>query len=125
MPHEVTVGKDPDIVILRYFGDIETEDIITDPEELHLNDGRMKYLLADASNVNPVVPEGMWERVHASIISNKNIVHIAIAVKSGMLRVLMTAVIKLTRQGSRVSLHSTSEEAENHLLSLIKTTQYS
>lgn len=118
MPHEIKVGKHPDIIILRYYGDIESDDIITDPEELHLNDGRPKYLLADAGDVHPVVPEGMWERVQHSIIGHKSLLHIAIYVKSGALRVLMGAVIKLSRQGNHVTLHNTFEEAEAHLLKL-------
>src|SRR5262245_59914192 len=123
MPHEITIGKHPDLIILRYHGDIEKEDIITDPEELHLNDGRHKYLLADATTVRPVVPEGMWERVHGGIITHENIVHIAIAVKSSMLRVLMSAVIKVSRQKHRMSLHETTEDAEAHLLQMIKVAQ--
>jgi hypothetical protein len=120
MPHEVSTGKHPDIVVLHYYGDIESDDIITDPEELHLNDGHPKYLLADAGSVHPVVPEGMWERVQHSIISHSNLLHIAIYVKSGALRVLMGAVVKLSRQGKRMSLHNTYEEAETHLLNLLK-----
>ena len=123
MPHEILAGKHPDIIVLRYYGDIETNDIITDPEELHLNEGHRKYLLADAGDVHPVVPEKMWERVQQSIIGHNNLVHIAIYVKSGILRVLMGAVVKLTRQRSRVSLHSTFEQAENHLLKLIQEAQ--
>src|SRR5689334_14824430 len=119
MPHEVYTGKHPDIVVLRYYGDIETEDIITDPEELHLNEGHSKYLLADAGSVHPVVPEGMWERVQHSIIGHNHLVHIAICVKSNALRVLMGAVVKLTRQGKRVTLHNTYEEAENHLMNML------
>jgi hypothetical protein len=119
MPHEVSTGKHPDIIVLRYYGDIESEDIITDPEELHLNDGRPKYLLADATEVHPVVPEGMWERVQHSIIGHNNLAHIAISVKSAPLRVLMGAVVKLSRQGKRMTLHNTYEEAENHLLNLV------
>ncbi|MEO8606828.1 MAG: STAS/SEC14 domain-containing protein [Chloroflexota bacterium] len=121
MPHQVSTGKHPDIIVLRYYGNIETEDILTDPEELHLNDDHPKYLLADAGEVHPVVPEGMWERVQHSIISHKNLAHIAIFVKSGPLRVLMGAVVKLSRQGKRVTLHNTYEEAETHLLSLVNS----
>lgn len=122
MPHEVSTGKHQDIVVLRYYGDIESDDIITNPEELHLNDGRPKYLLADAGEVHPVVPEGMWERVQHSIISHNNLVHIAICVKSGTLRVLMGAVVKLSRQGKRMTLHNTYEEAESHLMHLLNET---
>ncbi len=120
MSHEILIGQHPDLVILRYHGNIEADDIITNPDDLHLNDGRLKYLLADTSDSNPVVPEGMWERVHNSIISHQNLVHIAIVAKSGMLKVLLNAVIKLTRQGKRVSLHNSFEEAESHLLGLIQ-----
>lgn len=120
MPHEILKGKHPDIVILRYFGDIETNDIITDPAELHLNEGRKIYLLADAGDLHPVVPENMWERVQASIIRHENIVHIAIFVKSTVLKVLMGAVLKLTRQHGKLTLHNTFEEAEGHLLKLIQ-----
>lgn len=121
MPHTVSQGAHPDIVVLHYFGDIETNDIITDPEELHLNDGRPKYLLVSVDEASPAVPPGMWERVHNSIISHPNIRHIAIAVQSGAFRVLLNAVLKLTRQGSHASLHSTFAEAEGHLSKLIQT----
>lgn len=121
MPHQVLKGKYPELVILHYFGNIEADDIITDPEELHLADGKPKYLLADTGDVNPVVPEGMWERVHHSIISHENLAHIAIHVKSNVLRVLMGAILKLTRQRNRVTLHQTYEEAEAHLIKLIET----
>lgn len=123
MPHDVLAGKHPDIVVLRYFGDIEANDIITNPEELHLHEGHAKYLLADAGSVHPVVPEKMWERVQQSIIGHDNLLHIAIFVKSGVLRVLMGAVIKLTRQRNRISLHETFEQAEAHLLKLIQEAQ--
>lgn len=120
MPHEVSIGQHPDIVVLRYFGAIETDDIITDPAEIHLDEGKPKYLLADATEVNPSVPEGMWERVHQSIISHDKLVHIAICVDSSIFRLLLNAVIKVTRQGSRVTLHETYEQAEVHLLKLIE-----
>ncbi|HEX2622936.1 MAG TPA: hypothetical protein VHL11_22405 [Phototrophicaceae bacterium] len=120
MPHQVLTGKHPDIVVLRYFGDIEKNDILTDPTELGLEDGHLKYLLADASEVYPSVPEGMWEQVHKSIINHKNLAHIAIAVDSPVFRVLLVAVIKVTRQGNRVSLHQNRDQAETHLMGLIK-----
>lgn len=122
MSHEVSVGNHPSIVVVRYFGDIEANDIIIDPGELHLNEGQSKYLLIDTNEANPVVPEGMWERVHKSIIDNENLIHIAIHVKSAALRILMGAVLKLTRQRNRVSLHQSYEEAEAQILKVIKST---
>ena len=63
----------------------------------------------------------MWERVQHSIIGHNNLAHIAIYVKSGPLRVLMGAVVKLSRHGKRVTLHNTYEEAEGHLLNLLNS----
>jgi len=121
MPHAISTGKHQDIIILRYYGNIESDDIITNPQELHLNEGSTKYLLVDASEVHPSVPEGMWDRVRESVIYNQNLLHIAIYVKSLPLRILMGAVFNLTRQQKRVSLHESFADAEGHVLGLIKS----
>src|SRR5258708_25213727 len=56
MPHEITSGPQPNIVILRVYGDLTKDDLSVN-EELGLNAGHVIYLLADLSKMSLGIPD--------------------------------------------------------------------
>lgn len=120
MAHEVMQGPHPFLKIIRLYGDVEHEDL-TCADEVGLNEGHPIYLLTNAAKINVGLPEKFLDTIRHSMLSNPNLAHDAVFMPdSPAMSTVAQMAIKLTRSQKKVSLHRKYEEAQDHLLRLIK-----
>jgi hypothetical protein len=118
MSHTVTSSPHPDFYVLTHFDDLQYDELFLD-EELHLNEGRSIYILADTSRMNNVLPDGFLDAVTKSYVINPNMAHLAVYIPSTALRVVGYMVIKVTRRQKQISIHHTYEDALHTIEALL------
>lgn len=119
MAYTVTPGAHPDLYILTYTGDLGAEELLIE-NELHLNENRFIYILADVSGMNNGLPDGFLETVQRSFVLHPHTAHIAVYVTSAILRIAASMVVKVTRQKKKISLHDSYKDAYERLEKVIK-----
>ncbi len=119
MAHEISTGPHPNLVVIRIYGELEAADLNVN-SELGLGSGRPIYLLADLSRMGLGIPENFLDSARKSAFSHPDVKHTAVYLKSGAIAALAKAVSKLTRQQDKVTSLTSYEEAESHLLKLIR-----
>jgi hypothetical protein len=117
MPHEISPGPKPNILIFRVTGELNYHDMTCD-EELGLNQGRPLYVLMDGSKMQVGLPENFLEGAKNSFFINPNLVHMALYLESQLLRTIANMVAKVTRRREKLSLHPSFDAAIQHLLDL-------
>lgn len=118
MAHTLSEGPHPDILILDVTGELTSGDIMTN-QMLGLDSGRRVYVMVDLSKARPGVPENFLEGIRNGPFVHPNLMHVAVYVKSDLLRALANMIAKLTRQRDKLSLHDSREAALAHLESLV------
>jgi hypothetical protein len=119
MGYEILPSPHPDISILRIANDLTNEDMTTD-EQLGLNQGRPRWILLDAADMNVGLPDDFLTGVRKSFFVNPNLVHLSIYIKSSILRSVALMVAKITRRQDKLTLHSTYDEALAYLMKLVE-----
>ncbi len=117
MPHEITSGPQPNIVILRVYGDLTKDDLSVN-EELGLNAGHVIYLLADLSKMSLGIPDKFLTTARQSAFSHPDVKHVAVYATSTMLTSLAKVVTKLARKQEKVTFYWKFEDALAQLVKL-------
>jgi hypothetical protein len=116
MPHTISQGSRPDIMIMDIIESVDHDDM-TASEPLGLNKGK-RYVMLDLSKMSISLPENFLEGAKNSFFVHDNLVHLSIHVTSHTLRVIANMVAKLTRNPGKLSLHDSREAALAHLENL-------
>ncbi len=120
MPCSVVQGPHPDFYIVTYTGTLEVADLVVD-DLLHLNEGRLIYLLVDISRMNNSLPDRYIEHIRKCFLVHPNLRYLAGFVSSMPLRVVSNMVVKLTRQQKKITLHDSYDAAYDSVLQTIET----
>ena len=119
MPFEILVSPHPSIVKIHYFGDLEANDIISNVRQLNMEEGKPIYLLVDAGDMHPGLPDHFLEAARKSIINHPDVRHMAVYVPQAWLRSILTMILKLLRSRGQLSVHDSMASAEQHMLQLV------
>lgn len=119
MPHVITQGPHPNIMVIDISGELAFEDMMA-VEELGLDKGSAIYVLLDGSKMTVGLPEKFLENAQKSFFVHPNLGHMALFLESKMLRTIAVMVAKLTRRQTKLTLHDSREAAMAHLLELVK-----
>jgi hypothetical protein len=117
MAHEIQPGPQPNIVVMRLYGELTKADLLVD-EELGLNKGQNILVLVDASEMDVGLPAGFMDGNRESFFMNTNLRHVALYSTSWLLNSVAKMLGKLTRQRDKLSVHDTREAALSHLTKL-------
>ncbi len=117
MPHEVTPGPLPNIVLVRVYGHASAQDISLSAEELGLDQGR-KYVLMDASEMSLSMPDGAINAARNSYLTHENLAHVSLVTASRLFDMLANMVAKLTGRKNQISIHPSRQAAMDHLVKL-------
>jgi len=117
MAHEIQPGPQPNIVLMRLYGELTKADLLCD-EELGLNTGKNMLVLVDASEMDIGLPAGFMDGKRESFFMNPNLQHVALYTTSWLLNSAAKMLGKLTRQREKLSVHDTHEAALNHLIDM-------
>ncbi len=119
MPHEVTPGPLPNIVLVKVYGHVTAQDISLSTEELGLSkDGSKKYILMDASEMSLSLPDGAINAARNSYLVDKNVAHTAVVTASRMFDMLANMVATLTGRKNQLSVHPSPKAALDYLVKL-------
>src|SRR3990172_2069411 len=119
MPHEISPGPHPNIVIQRIYDELTHDDMATD-DELGLDKGRLLYVLLDVSKMDVSLPDRFLDGAKNSFFVHPNLRHMALYTTSNMLASIAKMVAKLTKREGKLSIHGDYQSALNHLLKLIE-----
>jgi hypothetical protein len=119
MAYSIAPGPHPDFYILTYTDLLASDELFID-DELHLNEGRQIYILADTSHMSSTLPDGFMEAVSKSFVVHPNIAHIASFNPSTILWITAQMVIKRTNQHKKITVHKTYQEAYDTIMALIQ-----
>lgn len=122
MSYEILPGPHPDIRIMKIVDDL-TYEAMTADEELGLNQGQPRWVLLDVAEMNAGLPDDFLSGARRSYFVNPNLAHLALHIRSGVLRTIAGMVAKLTRRKDKLSLHDSYDKAMTHLLKLIEESQ--
>jgi len=118
MAHEIQPGPQPNIVLMRLYGELTKEDLLCD-QELGLNDGKPMFVLVDVSEMDIGLPASFMDGKRESFFMNPNLQHVSLYTTSWLLSSAARMLGKLTRQRDKLSVHDTREAALNHLMRLV------
>lgn len=122
MAHEILPSPYPDIILMRFYRELEAEDI-QQGKRIGIDNGKPIYIMVDVCDMAVMLPPNFLEHVRASIILDDNLGHIAVYTRSDQLSALVRVVGRLTGKAHKLSAHSSREGALNHLLKLIGATR--
>jgi hypothetical protein len=122
MPYSIAPGPHPDFYILTYTEQLAYEELLID-DKLHLNEGRLIYVLADTSHMSSTLPDGFMEAISKSFVVHENIGHIASFNPSSILWIAAQMVIKFTGRYKKITVHKTYQEAYDILMMHIQEQQ--
>lgn len=117
MAHEILPSPHPAILQMRYYGELEIEDMHLD-HELSAAERDKVYIMLDASDMAITLPPNFMEHVRSSVVMQDNLAHIAVQTRSTTLIALVRVIGRLTGRGYKLSTHSSREEALRYLLEL-------
>ena len=117
MAHEILPGPAENILLMRLHGELTKADLLCD-DELSLNDGKLMYVLIDASDMDIGLPAGFMDGKRESFFLNPNLQHVALYTTSWLLNSAAKMLSKITRQREKLSVHESREAAMTHLLTL-------
>ena len=80
-------------------------------DALHLNEGRLIYLLVDISRMDHRLPDGYIKHIMKCFLVHPNLRFLAGYVTSIPLRMASNLVVSLTRQQHKITLHDSYDEA--------------
>lgn len=118
MAHEVRDGIVPGIVIHKILDPYDRDDM-TAVQSLGLDKGK-RWVLLDVTEMSIGLPEGFLEGARNSYFTHENMMHLALYTDSSLLSAVGKMVAKLTRRQEKLSVHSSFEAAEAHLVGLIR-----
>ena len=117
MAHEILPSPYPEIILMRFYGELEIEDMHQD-EAAGMNKRDRVYIMLDISDMAITLPPNFMEHVRSSIVVSDNLVHIAVCTRSPTLSALVRVIGRLTGRGNKLSTHPSREEALGRLLDL-------
>jgi hypothetical protein len=119
MSHEVSPGPHPNVIIVRFFGDITGDDVELSTQKV-LASGRDIYMLCDIVDTIPGLPENFLERARHSYLFHPNFKHGALISNSRILTGLAKMLGKLTGEKNKLSFHGSYDAALAHLKSVMQ-----
>lgn len=119
MPYSIAQGPHPDFYILTYTEQLAYEELLID-DDLHLNEDRQIFILADTSHMSSSLPDRFMEAISKSFVVHPNVGHIASFNPSSILWIAAQMVIKFTGQYKKITVHKTYQEAFETIEALIK-----
>jgi hypothetical protein len=119
MSFEILTSSHPGIVKMRYFGDLEAADIISNVSQLNIPAGKPFYMVVDAGGLNMGLPDFFLEAARKSIINHPDVMHMAVYVPQAWLRSIINMIIKLMRSRGRLTVHESMAAAEQHVMQLV------
>lgn len=119
MAHTIVPARHPHIAYIRMTGDLTHEDMTCDAE-LGLGTGKPVFVICDVLNMNMTLPDTFVDSARAGFLVNPDLQHLAVVTKSKLIRSVGLAAAALAGHREKISMHDTPEEAEAHLLGMIK-----
>jgi hypothetical protein len=119
MAHEILPGPTENILLMRLYGELTKADLLCD-DELHLNEGKLMYVLVDASDMDIGLPAGFMDGKRESFFLNPNLQHVALYTTSWLLNSAAKMLSKITRQREKLSVHDSREAALEHLMTFVR-----
>ena len=119
MAHVIEAGPHPNIVIMHVIGNTTSIDMDINTE-LCLNKGQPVYLLVDLSNMTLGLPENFLNDARHSAIVQPNMIHAAIYVHSSLIKSIVSMIVRITYQNSKLSIHDQYDQALAQLQKLVK-----
>lgn len=110
MAFTITAGSHPDFYILNIIGDLTNEDMVI-MDDLHLNEGRVIYILVNKAEMSNKLPDDFVERLPMSFVVHPNVGHIACYAPSAILRIAGYMVANITHLQKKITIHRTYDEA--------------
>ena len=110
MSYTITSGSHPDFYIMNIVGDLQYEDLFID-DALHLNEGRVIYVLVNKTDMSNKLPEGFVEALPTSFVVHPNIGHIACYAPSAILRIAGYMVANITHLQKKITIHNLYKDA--------------
>jgi hypothetical protein len=119
MAHEVVPSPHRNLAHLRIFDDLLPSDMTCDAE-LGLGSDRPVYILVDIAQLESRMPDDFFEVAQRGFLVHPDTRHMALVIRSALLRSIALMTIRPMGHMHRVSLHDTVAEAETHLIGLIR-----
>ncbi len=119
MAHEVVTSSHPNMVRMRIYDALTLADMACDAE-LGLGHGRPVFILSDVTAMATQLPEGFLDGARRSFFVNPEVQHLALVLRSSLLRSVALMVANMTGRRDHISLHDTVDAAEVHLMGLIR-----
>lgn len=120
----VTSGSHPDFYILSVIGDLRYEDLFV-VDALHLNEGRLIYILVDKAEMSNKLPEGFLEALPRSFVAHPNIGHMACYAPDAILRIAGYMVANITHLQKKITIHRRYDDAYKFIEQRIQEAQSS
>lgn len=119
MAHTIVPAKHPHIAHICITGDLTSEDMTCDTE-LRLGTGKPIFVMCDILNMNLHLPDSFVDSARTGFLVHPDLQHVAVITKSKLIRSVGLAAAALSARRDRVSMHDSEDEAEAHLLGMIK-----
>lgn len=119
MAHTIVPAKHPHIAHIRITGDLTPDDMTCDAE-LGLGSGKPVFVICDVLNMNLHFPDAFVENARTGFLVHPDLQHVAVITKSKLIRSVGLAAAALSARRDRVSMHDSEDDAEAHLLGMIK-----
>lgn len=116
MGHTITPGPLANTVIVT-IKDFLTHDDMSCSEEIGLNE-RPYYILLDAGRMQVALPERFIDGANKSFFTHPNCLHMAVYLRSDLLKNVALMVAKLTRLKHKLTVHDSYDEAIAYLTNI-------
>jgi len=120
LAHTIQPGPLPNIVIVIGYSELTKADISLSSESLGLDQGQ-KYLLIDGTKLQLAVPEDFLNVVRQTPLAHPNCVHVAVVLKSELLKNVAGATAKVLRIKQKMSYFTNYDEALKPITALAQT----
>lgn len=119
MARDILSASHPNIAHMRISGMLTHDDMHCD-KELGLGTGKPVAVLLDVTAMKLDLPEDFLAGASTSFLINPDLMHLALVIKSPLLRSVALMIGRFTQRKDMMSLHDTTADAEMHLLAILR-----